>query len=280
MIQKAATPKLLKCVFRFAGGATTNQSAYAQAADTTIGGFFFAMRSCEHSKTPVPGKTKLVTLGCIQFRSRNKRIVRRDSPFLLDVADYVTVTFVDQKNGIKMDSRSQRRTGHPVLCPVLRWGSAVQRIIKTVPDYTDDTPLCAVRLLDKTLFVTNSFIKTLLRTTCSLFGGHAEFGFHPHEIGNKSIRSGAAMALFLIDPNPFKIMIMGRWSSDAFLRYIRPQVLEWTNNMSRDMIRTDHFVDLKDNNENPSSDSRQCKRHQPFHGDDSVVLIPRFHLHH
>jgi hypothetical protein len=38
-------------------------------------------------------------------------------------------------------------------------------------------------------------------------------------------------------------MILGRWSSDAFLVYIRPQVLEWTNNMSCDMIHLDSFFD-------------------------------------
>jgi hypothetical protein len=72
--------------------------------------------------------------------------------------------------------------------------------------------------------------------TCSIFRGFKTFGFHPREIGNKSIRSGAAMSLFLMDHSPAKIMILGHWSSDAFLVYIRPQVLEWTNNMLCDKI--------------------------------------------
>ena len=46
------------------------------------------------------------------------------------------------------------------------------------------------------------------------------------------------MALFLMDHSVTKIMLLGRWSSDAFLNYIRPQVLEWTNQLSRDMITT------------------------------------------
>ena len=51
------------------------------------------------------------------------------------------------------------------------------------------------------------------------------------------------MALFLGDHSTAKIMILGRWSSDAFLAHIRPQVLEWTNNMSSDMINFDSFLD-------------------------------------
>ena len=52
------------------------------------------------------------------------------------------------------------------------------------------------------------------------------------------------MSLFLADHTPAKIMILGRWSSDAFLVYIRPQVMEWTNNMSEDMIGLDSYWDL------------------------------------
>jgi hypothetical protein len=41
------------------------------------------------------------------------------------------------------------------------------------------------------------------------FGGKARFGFDPHEIGNKSIRSGAAMmALFLQNVSSDRIMIL------------------------------------------------------------------------
>jgi hypothetical protein len=51
------------------------------------------------------------------------------------------------------------------------------------------------------------------------------------------------MALFLKNHSTAKIMILGWWSSDAFLVYIRPQVLEWTNNMSKDMIDFNSFLD-------------------------------------
>lgn len=42
----------------------------------------------------------------------------------------------------------------------------------------------------------------------------------------------AAMALFLKDHSIEKITILERWYSDAFMGYIRPQVLEWTNIMA------------------------------------------------
>ncbi|KAL7576978.1 hypothetical protein ACA910_006733 [Epithemia clementina (nom. ined.)] len=36
-------------------------------------------------------------------------------------------------------------------------------------------------------------------------------------------------------------MILSRWSSAAFLRYIRPQVMEWTAGMSMSMLRSPDF---------------------------------------
>ena len=52
------------------------------------------------------------------------------------------------------------------------------------------------------------------------------------------------MALFLTNKHPTRIMLLGRWKSLAFLKYIRAQTLEWTLNMSDSMIDFDHFEDL------------------------------------
>ncbi len=47
--------------------------------------------------------------------------------------------------------------------------------------------------------------------------GRARLGFGPLEIGTHSIRSAAAMSMFLADVPVYTIMLLGRWSSDAFL---------------------------------------------------------------
>ncbi len=66
-----------------------------------------------------------------------------------------------------------------------------------------------------------------------------------------------------------KIMILGRWSSDAFLVYIRPQVLEWTNNMSRDMINNETFLDATDSRRTKPEDPRT--RETPLKANRSFV---------
>ena len=67
--------------------------------------------------------------------------------------------------------------------------------------------------------------------------GEDKLGFKSSEIGTHSLRSGAAMAMFLDQVAVYVIMMIGRWSSDAFLKYIRKQVEQFSHNVARRMIK-------------------------------------------
>jgi len=41
-----------------------------------------------------------------------------------------------------------------------------------------------------------------------------------------------------------KIMMLGRWKSSAFLKYVRPQTMQWAGSTSREMATTPNFLDL------------------------------------
>jgi hypothetical protein len=278
--QKAITPKLLRKLLEASQHSAIIDTAPAVVADLVIGAFFFAMRACEYTKPRSAGRTKCIDLAGIVFRTKNNAVIAHDNPRLLELAEYVTITFVNQKNGIKMDSRTQRRTKDPILCPVIRYAIQVQRILRTVPDASGSTTINTIATKGKAGLITSTYVLQILRATCSSFGGKAIFGFNQAEIGNKSIRSGAAMALFINDVPTAKIMILGRWSSDAFLAYIRPQVLEWTNNMSREMITVDSFFDVQMNHHTTAADprTRANRYNTPFNG--PAVVIPRLHLNH
>jgi hypothetical protein len=68
-----------------------------------------------------------------------------------------------------------------------------------------------------------------------LLGGSSRF----------SARSGAAMAMYLAGVPVFTIMLLGRWSSDAFLRYIRKQVKEFSSGVSYLMINNGNFFTIQ-----------------------------------
>ena len=153
---------------------------------------------------------------------RNHRIPHHHDPALAS-AECVTLTFEDQKNGTKMDRRTHQRTGDPILCPIRRIASLIVRVYRTIPSASDDTPINAIYLSARESRVPSGSLRTCIRSTCTCGGGKPRFGYSAADIGTKSIRSGAAMSLFLMNHPVHKIMILGRWSLDAFLVYVVPK---------------------------------------------------------
>jgi hypothetical protein len=131
--QKAITPRLLRKLLEASVDPSLRDTAPAVAADIIIGGFFFTMCSCEYSKPPTVGRTRCVDLDGVLFRTTSNALIDHDDPALLTLAEFVTVMFVNQKNGQKMDSRTQRRTRDSQLCPVIRYATQVQRILRMLP---------------------------------------------------------------------------------------------------------------------------------------------------
>ena len=73
-------------------------------------------------------------------------------------------------------------------------------------------------------------------------------GFASEDVGTHSIRSGGAMALCLAKVDTYIIKLQGRWKSDAFLKYIRKQVKQFSTDLSNKMIIKEHFNHVpKDN---------------------------------
>jgi hypothetical protein len=231
--------------------------------------FFFACRSCEYSKVAVRGRTRLLTVDNINFYSPSHQLCQHDDVTSILSAEYVSVTFVNQKNNKKNEIRTQQRTGDNILCPVLAWANTILRIrtypttvgTSTVNSFHDPLAPPGARLR----YITQQATNTLLRLTCTskppLF-----FGYTPSNIGSHSIRSGAAMSLFLANEPVHKIMILGRWSSDAFLAYIRPQVQEWTSGMSTNMTKVEDFHIARQPVPPSSTD------HNSRHHDDPTTL--------
>jgi len=54
------------------------------------------------------------------------------------------------------------------------------------------------------------------------------------------------MGMYLSGTPVYTIMLMGRWSSDAFMRYIRKQVLDMSHGISTKMITYEEFYTIPD----------------------------------
>ena len=237
-------------------------------ADLAISAFFFAMRSCEYSTIPERGKTKLLTVGNIRFYSKDRIEISHHDHLLESRAEYVTITFEDQKNNKKMETRTQQRTEDPILCPVTAWARTVSRILTspgtslstTVNFFFDSTATAG----SQARLITQANTRNLLQSTATI-PGKDKVSYSANEIGTHSLRSGAAMALFLANESVHKIMILGQWSSDDFLVYICPQVMEWTSGMSQSMTQTENFFHA------PDTHSTQAHSNDHAHKDDPRI---------
>ena len=54
--------------------------------------------------------------------------------------------------------------------------------------------------------------------------GEDKLGFRAEKVGTHSQRSVAAVAMYIGECTVYTIIMIWRWSSDAFLRYIRKQL--------------------------------------------------------
>jgi hypothetical protein len=96
----------------------------------------------------------------------------------------------------------------------------------------------------------------------------------PEECGLHSLRSSSAMAMYLNGIPVYTIMLLGRWSSDAFLRYIRKQVTEFSKGVAQKMIQSPVYYHVSHaDQEDPRNHNRlssAANRGMGSHGNDAT----------
>ena len=66
------------------------------------------------------------------------------------------------------------------------------------------------------------------------------------------------MAMYLGECAVYTIMLIGQWSSDAFLGYIRKQVMEFSQNIAKKMLSYQNFCHIPNiHRQIPGDDPRQ-----------------------
>jgi hypothetical protein len=126
--------------------------------------------------------------------------------------------------------RLEQISSHHIRClprSVLQWACLVNRIW-SYEGVTRDTLVCTFRRIGGRLdTIASSQVLMRLRAAATAIGS-ARLGFEPKEIGTHSLCLGAAMEMYLVGVPVYTIMLIGRWSSDAFLCYIRKQVEQFS----------------------------------------------------
>ena len=145
------------------------------------------------------------------------------------------------------------------LCPV-RAAAAIVRRIKKYPGLSQDSPISTVTVNRHLKQVTSTHMINALRDAVGAIG-EVKLGIKKEDIGMHSIRSGAAMAMYLGECPVFMIMLIGCWSSNAFLRYIRKQVMEFSQNVAKRMLSCHNFRQIPDIHMRVQQDNPHSRNH-------------------
>jgi hypothetical protein len=222
-------------------------------------GKFFAMHSCEYLKVAKPDqqRTKILSLRNVRFFRGVEQLGHDDRE--LEFSDCVTLTFEKQKKDKKMDTVALMASKDARLCPV----RAVAAIVRRIRKYTgssQDPPISTVIVNGHLKQVTSTHMIHALRDAVGAIE-EVKLGIKKENVGTHSIRSGAAMVMFLGECPVFMIMLIGGWSSDAFLRYIRKQVIEFSQNVAKRMLSCQNFRHIPDIHTRVQQDNPRIRNH-------------------
>ena len=160
-----------------------------------------------------------------------------------------TLTYTDQKNCIRGKKVTHLASGDPNVCPTRALERRVKHILDnggdpSTPLYTYFTPAQRRRparnAKAKGSHITTTMVTTLLRSAAK--NVEPQTGIPPSKISARSLRPGGATALLCSDVRPENIALVGRWRSDAMLRYLRANTTPVTNAFSQRMLQNGAFT--------------------------------------
>ena len=175
------------------------------------------------------------------------------------------MTFGPQKSDAHRDEAiPQEATNDPELNPVWHWAFTITRLM-SYPGYNPEWPIYTFydpaknRFSDLRSYEILDDIKAAVTAI-----GFDVLGFHADDVGTHSNRGAFAMMMYLSGVPVFTIMKMGRWLSDAFLKYIESQVLTFSHGVSKKMLFSDTFFNFPvKNHEKEQQGTAQTQRSNP-----------------
>ena len=196
-----------------------------------------------------------------------------------------------KKNDERNESITQHRTNDEIMCPVISCARTIKHIL-SYPIKDEDFLKTTVNTVfhngTKLLLTGENFIRRIRFIVALL--GKERLGFGPDEVGNHSPRSSCAMAMFLASTPVYSIMLQGRWKSDAFMRYIRKEVLQSSTGISTRMLTFETFYTIPsfvhtaaDGNLNFSQRNNLSSSTNTLNGPRDALRrgqLPAFHLEH
>jgi len=198
--------------------------------------YYFLLRPCEYCANSGETQTKPFELKDVQFSIGIAVYPALLAPLNdekdLDALTGVSLTFFDQKNGLKGEQVGHAATSDPRLCPAKAMGRIVLHLRKYTSDPTTKLYEHYNPARKKWYKVKAPLITNALRHSAQDL--YPQTSIDPDLVSCRSLRPGGATALLCAKVDTDYIMLMGRWRSDAMFRYLRAQAA--TKELSQKML--------------------------------------------
>ena len=134
---------------------------------------------------------------------------------------------------------TQWATLHLFLCPVKQWAAIVKHI-SLYPGASKATPVSAVLQHKRIVHITKKQVNDALQDGVKAYR-ESKLCINASEVGTHSLHFGAAMEMYLGGLPVYAIQLIGRWSSDSFMKYLHKQIKEFTLGVSMKMLTVQVF---------------------------------------
>lgn len=190
-------------------------------ADMCVIAWFYLCRPGEYTGTSI-GDSAPFRLQDVQLFCGTSRLDILSAPDnLLHSSTGSTLTFDNQKNGVRGECIAHGCSGSSLCCPVR---ALTRRVLYLRAHHAPpETPL-ATLFLPHVVPIKSADITLLLRAAVVDLGP-LRLGLVPNDIEARSLRAGGAQALLCAGVDETAIRLVGRWRSDAALRYLHVQAL-------------------------------------------------------
>ena len=221
----------------FAVAATMTDPHFTCIADMIGLAFFFLLRPGEYARSPsdsTPFELRDVQLFLGQLRLNLATATEAQ----LLTATFASLTFRDQKNGVKGEVVGLSHSGDPHLSPT----KILARRVIHIRANTVDThiPLCTYFTATSSKCITPRDITESLRDAVLVLG--PSLGFLPSDVTARCLRAAGANALLCSNVDTDIIRLLGRWKSDEMLRYLHLQAAPLMSDFARRMLAGGNFT--------------------------------------
>ncbi len=221
-------------------------------ADLCFIAFFFLLRVGEYTckasrndtKQTVQFRMKDVTFFKKDKLGRLRQLPRASPDWMIMSADGATLTLSNQKNGWQNVSIHHEWSGDELKDAVRAIGRRFCHIRRHMANDWE-TFLSAVFTEEGRCDVTDKNITEALKAAAGSLQYPEMRGIPLERFNTHSLRVGGANALALSGYNEMQIQKMGRWRGDTFKTYIREQLANFSEGMSRAMKKSFGFVNVE-----------------------------------